>query len=63
MSGQGLPHAVRGSSGGAGGASSWRAPTRARARASLFMLSGLLACFFLKEDCAALSRVLEHPYR
>ena len=39
------------------------APTRARARASLFMLSGLLACFFLRGLCCPQSRVLEHPYR
>ena len=44
VSGQGLQHAVRGSSGGAGGASS----CSAHARASLLMLSGPLACFFLR---------------
>ena len=44
VSGQGLQHAVRGSSGGDGGASS----CSAHARASLPMLSGPLACSFLR---------------
>jgi len=51
VSGQGLPHAMWGSSGGAGGASS----CSAHARASLLMLSGLVrpACLLLLEGCCA----------